>query len=211
MPLRMAKKHARRKGRAGLASRLPGDRGAASLELAFLLPILVALAFGVIDLGRLIHARLVVTNVSREGGSLASRGGGTNLIAMLQSSATPFDLVNRGRIYITQIGAEEPTGTPPRLDPFIISRSQNGSLSVSSSISGAIGGKLQSGLSQTMINHLSANPPSNVPNISGVTVVEVFYHYMPITPLPRFIQNLFPDSGGIIVGSRAVFQTGGKR
>ena len=188
------------------------ERGASLLELALLLPLLVVMAFGVIDLGRLIHARLVITNVSREGGSLASRDrGGTNFIAMLQSSATPFDLKNQGRIYVTKIGAEDPTGNPPRLDPYIISRSQDGSLSVSSYISGAVQGALQSGLSQDMINHLSIDPQIGTTHISGVTVVEVFYRYVPITPLPGIMQNLFPDSGGIIIGSRSIFQTGGDR
>ena len=114
------------KVRTGLTHRLRDKQGASILELVFLLPLLVIMAFGVIDLGRLIHARLVVTNVSREGGSLASRArGGPSLIAMLQSSATPFDLVNQGRIYITEIGAQDPTAMHPRIvNPYIISRSQ---------------------------------------------------------------------------------------
>ena len=36
-------------------------------------------------------------------------------------------------------------------------------------------------------------------------MVEVFYHYRPITPLPNFVQNLFPVNGGILIGSRAIF------
>ena len=211
MSVRRQREDKEQKVRTGLTHRLRDNQGASILELTFLLPILVVLVFGVIDLGRLIHARLVVTNVSREGGSLASRDrGGPNLIGMLQSSATPFDLVNQGQIYITEIGGEDPTAAPPIVDPYIISRSQNGSLSVSSSISGAVQGKLQSGLSQTMVDHLSVIPPATTANISGVTVVEVFYHYRPITPLPHFVQNLFPSNGGIIIGSRSVFQTGGK-
>lgn len=189
------------------------ERGAALLELAFLLPLLVVMVLGVIDLGHLIHARLVVTNISREGGSLASRGrGGTdaNVLAMLQSSATPFDLANQGRIYITDIGAEDTTATPPRMAPYVIRRVQGGSLSAGSTVVGAVNGPLQSGLSPVMINHLSEDPQTLTTNISGVTVVEVFYHYRPITPLPGFVQNLFPDNGGIIIGSRSVFQTGGR-
>jgi len=189
------------------------ERGAALLELAFILPLLVIMVLGVIDLGRLIHARLVVTNISREGGSLASRGrGGTdaNLLAMLQSSATPFDLANQGLIYITEIGAQDSTATPPRNTPYIIRRIQTGALSASSTVVGAENGPLQSGLSSVMVNHLTENPQTGTTDISGVTVVEVFYHYMPITPLPGFVQGLFPDSGGIIIGSRSVFQTGGR-
>jgi|PlaIllAssembly_1097288.scaffolds.fasta_scaffold76006_2 hypothetical protein len=186
------------------------EQGTALLELALLLPLLVVMVLGVIDLGRLIHARLVVTNVSREGGSLASRDrGGTdqNLLAMLQTSATPFDLANQGRIYITKIGAGNLLNNPPHPNPYIISQAQGGALSVSSSIIGS-STSLQSGLSQVITNYLSTDPQTGLPDISGVTVVEVFYHYRPITPLPGFVQNLFPNNGGINIGSRSVFQTG---
>jgi len=188
------------------------ERGAALLELALLLPLLVVMALGVIDLGRLIHARLVVTNVSREGGSLASRGkggGDANLLAMLQSSATPFDLVNQGCIHITKIGAGNLLSNPPHPNPYIISQVQAGKLPVTSSVSGG-SNSLRSGLSDVILNYLIVDPNTGLPDISGVTVVEVFYHYRPITPLPGFVQNLFPDNGGIIIGSRAVFQTGGR-
>ena len=186
------------------------EQGTALLELALLLPLLVVMVLGVIDLGRLIHARLVVTNVSREGGSLASRDrGGTdqNLLAMLQTSATPFDLANQGRIYITKIGAGNLLNNPPRPNPYIISQAQGGALPVSSSIIGS-SASLQSGLSQVITKYLSTDPQTGLPDISGVTVVEVFYHYRPITPLPGFVQNLFPNNGGINIGSRSVFQTG---
>lgn len=189
------------------------ERGAALLELAVILPLLVIMVLGVIDLGRLIHARLVVTNISREGGSLASRGrGGTdaNLLAMLQSSATPFDLATQGRIFITEIGAEDSTATPPRNAPYIIRRVQGGSLSAISTVLGPVNGPLQSGLSSVMMNYLTEDPQTQTTVISGVTVVEVFYRYMPITPLPGFVQGLFPNNGGIIIGSRSVFQTGGQ-
>jgi hypothetical protein len=192
--------------------RLRTERGASLLELVLLLPVLVVLVFGVIDLGRLIHARLVITNVSREGGSLAARNRDpANLMTLLQTSAVPFDLANSGRIYVTKIGAENPLGNPPQNDPYIISRSQAGSLSASSTILGAVQGRLQSGLSQTMMNHLTIDSQTNTTDIIGVTVVEVFYHYRPITPLPMFVQGLFPNNGGIIIGSRSVFQTGGDR
>ncbi len=197
----------------------PGmERGAALLELALLLPLLVVMVLGVIDLGRLIHARLVVTNVSREGGSLASRDrGGTtqNLLTMLQTSAAPFDLANQGRIFITKIGAGNLVSTPPHPSPYIISQLPAGALPVTSSVSGN-SASLQSGLSDGILNYLAADPNTGLPDISGVTVVEVFYFYRPITPLPNFIQNLFPyvhpinKIRGILIGSRSVFQTGGR-
>ena len=183
--------------------RWDGNRGAALLELALLLPLLVVLAFGVIDLGRLIHARLVVTNVSREGGSLASRDirVGNDLITMLQSSATPFNLQTDGRIYVIKIKAGETRYDPL---PYIDSRASGGTYSVSSSITGNVG-DTPGGLSSTMMNHLTFRTAINTSELSEISIVEVFYHYRPITPLPNFVLNLFPVDGGILIGSRAIF------
>ncbi|HET6488327.1 MAG TPA: TadE/TadG family type IV pilus assembly protein [Syntrophales bacterium] len=188
--------------------RAPGrrqaERGASMLELAMILPILVVLVYGIVDFGRLIHARLVVTNVSREGGSLASRDirEGDALIAMLQSSAAPFDLKDAdGRIYITKIKAGATTQNP---EPYIDSRFQGGGLNAASSITGSVFGTPH-GLSSMLYNHLRYIAQNSTSDISEVTVVEVFYLYRPITPLPKLIQNHFLPSGGLLIGSRAVF------
>jgi hypothetical protein len=183
-----------------------GERGASLLELAILLPVLVVLAFGLIDLGQLIHARLVMTNVSREGGSLAARSvlAVSDLATMLQSSAKPFDLSTRGKIYITKIKAADPVNNHPF--PYIDSKfATTGGYAVNSSIGGNVG-QTPTGLSTALMDHLLFEPaPQNASDISEITVVEVFYHYTPITPLPNFVQNVFPDNGGILIGSRAIF------
>ena len=147
---------------------LPGPRrlrgpsaGPPLVELAFMLPILVVLVFGVVDFGRLIHARLVVTNVSREGGSLASRDirAGQQLITMLQSSAAPFDLRNaNGRIWVTRIRAGH-LRIPTR-SLSSISRTDRRALVVNSSITGAVGAT-PGGLSSTIYNHLQFNTQNN--------------------------------------------------
>jgi hypothetical protein len=181
------------------------ERGASMLELALILPILLVLAYGVVDVGRLIHARLVVTNVSREGGSLASRGirDGAPLITMLQSSAAPFDLKNaEGRIWITSIKSGISESAP---EPYIASKLNGGLLNATSSILGGVGDSPK-GLSSAIYNHLKYNAQNNTSDISEVTVVEVFYLYRPITPLPKFVENLvLPGSGGMLIGSKAVF------
>jgi hypothetical protein len=202
MTARMEREDKKQKFRTGLARRLRDDRGASLLELAFLLPILAILAFGVIDFGRLIHARLVVTNVSREGGSLASRAilTGAALIPMLQSSATPFDLNGQGRIYVIDIRA----GTQASPQPFISSNVHGGAYNVNSTITGQVGAS-PGGLSSALYNHLVFKTTQNAPDIAGVSVVEVFYLYRPITPLPQFVQNLVLPTGGILISSRAVF------
>jgi len=181
------------------------ERGASMVELAFILPILVVLVFGIVDLGRLIQARLVVTNVSREGGSLASRDirDGAALISMMQSSAAPLDLKNaNGRIWLTKIKSGTTEDDP---DPYIYRRYTDGTLVAASSVTGSVG-DTPAGLSSVLFNHLRYNSTNNTSDIAEVTVVEVFYLYRPVTPLPEFMQNLIlPGGQGLLIGSKAVF------
>ncbi len=171
------------------------------MELALILPVLMILTFGVIDFGRLIHARLIITNVSREGGSLASRDilAGNDLLPMLQSSGSPLDLKGSGKIYISQIRE----GTKAAPNPVIDSQVSGGSLAIGSSIGT---GQPNLGLSGAIYNHLVFKPANQAADISGVTVVEVYYKYLPVTPLPNFIANiLLEDGGGKIIRSKSVF------
>ncbi|WP_028571499.1 TadE/TadG family type IV pilus assembly protein [Desulfonatronum lacustre] len=182
-----------------------GEQGVALIEFALILPLLALLAFVVIDFGRLFHARLIVTNVSREGGSIASRGfkSGDQLLNMLQASAEPLDLHGEGRILITRVRAG--TGIPEDLRvPRIASVSSRGSLNASSSIHE---NRLNMGFTETIYTYLLFNETHNTSIISEVVVVEVFFHFRPVTPLPNFLrENLFPDDGGMIIGSRSVLQ-----
>ena len=50
------------------------SRGAAMVETALLLPLLVLLALPVADLARALQAQLILDAISREGASLAARG-----------------------------------------------------------------------------------------------------------------------------------------
>jgi len=48
------------------------DRGAAALEFALVLPVLLLVLFGLIDFGRLLNAQLVVSDAAREGARAAA-------------------------------------------------------------------------------------------------------------------------------------------
>lgn len=185
-------------------------RGAALIEFCVILPILLLVVFAIIDLGLLIQARLIVTNLVREGGSLASRDikSPTDLITMLQASAKPLNMSTLGRICVSSIEAGKVSRTSP-----IISTQQpqtcSGSLGVSSGIrSGAV----NLGLTGDVYNHLVFNSANQAADINGVIVVEAFYEYRPVTPLPRLIPNLLLDymGRGTIIGSRSVFCSEGK-
>ena len=54
------------------------ERGQGMLELALILPVLLLLMLGVVEMGYALRNYLVVVNATREGGRFASRGGFTN-------------------------------------------------------------------------------------------------------------------------------------
>jgi hypothetical protein len=57
-----------------------------------------------------------------------------------------------------------------------------------------------------MYNHLVYKDANRTADLSELTVVEVYYEYRPITPLPAFAQNVLLGGGdGFVIGSRAVF------
>jgi hypothetical protein len=195
------------KGRIDACRRVSGkENGAAAIEFALMLPILVVMLFGVVDFGRFVHARLVITNLSREGGNLASRDikSGDDLIAMLQSSSGPLDLKNeRGRICISRVdaGTDDEDGS---IEPRIGAQFTGGSLDVSCT-AGSVGDN-PAGLGEALYKHLVYDEEKKTSDLGGLTVVEVFYKYTPITPLPGFIASiLLKDGDGTIIGSRAVF------
>jgi Flp pilus assembly protein TadG len=192
------------------SARASDERGIAALELALILPILLVLAFAVIDLGRFIQARLVIANVSREGGSLATRVSTdfasssyfTDVLNVLMSASSGLNLQADGKIYISRITAGKTSGSP---NPVRFAQETKGSLaSLKAATTVGTTGKL--GLSNTLYAHLVFNAAQATADIAEVTVVEVFYKYRPITPLPRFISGLLlGDVDGEIINSKAVF------
>ena len=82
-------------------------RGIVSVEMALLLPVLVALALPVYDIARNIQAQMILINVSREGASLSSRASLTypmqTIMSSLTSTTPPLDMDAHGMIYITEI------------------------------------------------------------------------------------------------------------
>jgi Flp pilus assembly protein TadG len=57
-----------------MCSRTREDRGAAAVELALLLPLLLVLIFGIIDFGRMLNAQISATEAAREAARSAALG-----------------------------------------------------------------------------------------------------------------------------------------
>jgi len=69
-----------------LIRRRNGDEGAAAVEFALVLPILVVLLFGIIEFGMVFDAQLQVTHAAREGARMASVGGNVASAVAAQTS-----------------------------------------------------------------------------------------------------------------------------
>ena len=69
------------------ARNAPRDRGAAAVEFALLLPMLLLLVFGIIDFGRALNAQITLTQAAREGARLDALGK-SNVVAGTQAAAT---------------------------------------------------------------------------------------------------------------------------
>ena len=180
-------------------------RGTSLIEFVLVLPLLLIMILGLIEFGSLIQSRLIVANVAREGASIASRtltldNSIANLIAV---SGHPLVLNGAyGKVVITRITA----GQVGKITPSITGTFSAGSLGQASSIAA---GNANLGLPANLYQHLVFKTNRPAPGVDGadvneMTVVEVFYKYMPITPLFNFVPGLVPKSGQLLK-SRAIF------
>jgi hypothetical protein len=105
-----------------------------------------------------------------------------------------------GKVVISRIIAGTDANSP---NPTIAAQYEQGGLAVTSAIDN---GFVRLGLSPTLHNHLVFNATNGTADISEVTVVETFFKYRPITPLPNMLPGMLDsDGGGKILRSRAVF------
>lgn len=68
------------------------DRGAAAVEAALVLPLLLLLVFGIVDFGRLLNAQIKVTEAAREGARVSSFGASLTTVENRAEVITGFDV-----------------------------------------------------------------------------------------------------------------------
>ena len=68
------------------------DRGSAAVELALVVPVVLLIGFGLVDVGRVLNAQIKLTEAAREGARAASNG---------QSASTRVAAVTQGMSGVT--------------------------------------------------------------------------------------------------------------
>ncbi len=69
------------------------DRGAAAVEFALMLPLVLLIIFGLVDFGRALNTQITLTQAAREGARLASFGQpSATVISRTQSAATGLNV-----------------------------------------------------------------------------------------------------------------------
>ncbi|MCL6638087.1 MAG: pilus assembly protein [Firmicutes bacterium] len=87
-------------------------RGQALVELALVLPLLILLAMGTMEFGRIFHSYLLITNASREGARAGVVGGDDTAIrTKVKEAATSLGLTD-GQISITPLQGARTRGVP---------------------------------------------------------------------------------------------------
>ncbi|RMH09618.1 MAG: pilus assembly protein [Nitrospirae bacterium] len=195
--------------------RIQSQKGMATLEFAVVASMLLIMAFVIIDFGSLIQAQAVVTNISREGGSLASRDlkNGPDLLNLLAASSAPLEFETHPelyKIYIAKVDAGESAAAP---DP-VCTVQESGTLSGEAVVSPAMSATCD--LPQNLYDLLKFDDTIQTSPLSQFTVVKVFYAHKPLTPLENLLDNSgqpllnidtdadnIPDA--MLIGSTAIF------
>jgi hypothetical protein len=158
------------------ATRFEDEQGAAFVELALCLPMLFVLMFGVIEFSQLILDNQIMTGLSRQGSNIASREPNMKLqtiVSALGTQGASLNIGTRGRIIITEVDG---TSTKPVIESQAISTTGIPATSVT----------------ESWISNPRRNIPLNAKTLLNagqpIFVTEIFYSYVPITPVGGFLK-----------------------
>jgi Flp pilus assembly protein TadG len=153
------------------------EGGAAIVELALCLSMLLVMVFGLVDFSQMIYDHQMMSGLTRQGSNLALRGGVTlqQVVTALEVQGAPMNIGTKGRIIVTAVWNDPTTGNPVIEDQY---ESPSGIAATS-----VIG----TGKGNSAAVPAGATSLLNAGQILYVT--EVFYSYSPMTPVGGFIKK----------------------
>jgi len=159
-----------------------GTSGQAVAEFALVLPLLLFLFLGMVEVGNALTVAHTLSKLSREGANIASRGTSLDtVLTVVASAGRDIHLELRGGSVVSRIEVR-------RDGPMVLAQVASAGYETQSRL-GVVGASPVSFASYGLER--------------GTThyVVEVFYRYEPITPFARLFQSALPDP----IYERAVF------
>jgi len=152
--------------------------GQAAVEFALIAGLMLLLVCMVIDFCRAIHDEQLMSNLSREGSNLASRG--TTLsdsAAAVIGGSSSLDLGDSGEVIITSVTNINHVYT-------ITDQFSEGKSSQTSKVGTAVGATAT----------MPASAASALQLGQTLYVTEIFYSYQPITPIQNLVKILMPST-----------------
>jgi len=176
------------------AGRPRGEAGQSLIEFAMVLPFLVVVVFGVIEVSYALLDQHVVTSFSREGSNLISRNTSLRdaVTAMRQMTSRPLDLDNGSSKIILSVVRRVSTPSAANYDRVILyQRTQYGTLAASSQLTGGGGafGPAPDYQALDPDNDTAlriGNLPVTLPRGGTLYITEVFAKHMTLTPINGF-------------------------
>ena len=177
--------------------KLAGCSGQSIVEFAIMLPLVLLIVLGVVEVAYALLDQQVVTKLTREGSNLISRD--TSLqdaaTAMASLSTRPVNLANGSRLIFSVLRRGATTGTSNYNQIILYQRYEYGNFTGSSQLSTRGGGSFRGAPDYEAVNAdsntglqvttvlpvaLSADPGSMI------YVTEIYTRHTRITPLDRF-------------------------
>ncbi|MGD9851945.1 MAG: TadE/TadG family type IV pilus assembly protein [Nitrospirales bacterium] len=154
------------------------ERGTALLELSISIMLFLFMAFGIIEYGSMINERNALTQLSREGASIASRNltSNQNMLDLLESTDNALKFgsnPNKYRIFLAQITAGNAANPTPTCALV-----QRGGLT--NGVQAPVPPNCD--LPANLVTYLTYDAGLGTAPVQQFTVVKVYYEHDPITP-----------------------------
>lgn len=150
-------------------------RGQDLVELVLTLPVLLVVAFGILELGSLLDIQHSMSGLTREGANIASRGASLDSVVQVTvGNGSSWSLSTAGSVIASRVDVQAGV-------PRVTAQRIGGSLGAASRVGQ---------------NGQIATPLVGQGLLDGTSyyVVEVFLPYQPFTPLRNFVSSVVPDT-----------------